>query len=150
MASPRPSISAGSRHSGSTVISLDDANDNKQEKKVEQQQQQQHEQEQQGSSQQDEKKPAQDDDNANTSTKKSPLEILRIIVLLFGMMLSMFTVTINSTLVAPAMTMIATDLHALNNSTWIATAFMVGMVGLQPLSGKVHNLDFMHGALPLY
>lgn len=110
-------------------------------------QQQQHEQQQQGSSQ-DEKKNAQDD-NANTSTKKSPLEILRIIVLLFGMMLSMFTVTINSTLVAPAMTMIATDLHALNNSTWIATAFMVGMVGLQPLSGKVHNIDFMHG-VPVY
>ncbi|KAI7876005.1 MFS general substrate transporter [Lichtheimia hyalospora FSU 10163] len=56
------------------------------------------------------------------------------------MMLSMFTVTINSTLVAPAMTMIATDLHALNNSTWIATAFMVGMVGLQPLSGKFADI----------
>lgn len=39
--------------------------------------------------------------------------------------------------------MIATDLNALNNSTWIATAFMVGMVGLQPLSGKVQS-GFMH------
>ena len=97
------------------------------------------EQKQEQDSAKNDKENAQDDNVHSSSTKKSPLEILRIIVLLFGMMLSMFTVTINSTLVAPAMTMIATDLHALNNSTWIATAFMVGMVGLQPLSGKVHN-----------
>lgn len=90
MASARTSISAGSRHSGSTVISMDDANDNK--KKVEQQQ---HEEQ----LAHDEKNIQNDD--AKTSSKKSPLEILRLVVLLFGMMLSMFTVTINSTLVAP-------------------------------------------------
>lgn len=58
-------------------------------------------------------------------------------LILFALLLCMFCVSLNSTVVAPAMSIIATELDALENQTWIATAYMVAMNAFQPLSGKV-------------
>ncbi|KAI9257387.1 major facilitator superfamily domain-containing protein [Phascolomyces articulosus] len=56
-------------------------------------------------------------------------------------MLTMFIVSLNSTVVAPAMSIIATDLdNALGEQTWIATAFIVAMNSVQCISGKLSDI----------
>ncbi|KAI9310512.1 major facilitator superfamily domain-containing protein [Dichotomocladium elegans] len=52
----------------------------------------------------------------------------------------MFAVSLNSTVVAPAMSIIATELDAFEQQTWIATAYMVSMNAFQPLSGKFSDI----------
>ncbi|KAI9494516.1 major facilitator superfamily domain-containing protein [Zychaea mexicana] len=52
----------------------------------------------------------------------------------------MFMVSLNSTVVAPAMSIIATELDALEDQTWIATSYMVAMNAFQPLSGKFSDI----------
>ncbi|KAI9312493.1 major facilitator superfamily domain-containing protein [Dichotomocladium elegans] len=59
----------------------------------------------------------------------------------------MFTMSLNSTVVAPAMSLIASELDAFENQTWIATAYMVAMNAFQPLSGKFSDI---FGRKPVY
>jgi MFS family permease len=47
--------------------------------------------------------------------------------------------SLNSTVVAPALSVIATDLNALSSQTWIATAYLVAVNAFQPLAGKVSS-----------
>ncbi|KAI7850902.1 major facilitator superfamily domain-containing protein [Circinella umbellata] len=54
--------------------------------------------------------------------------------------MSMFVMSLNSTVVAPAMSIIATELQALEQQTWIATSFMVAMISFQPLAGKFSDI----------
>ncbi|KAI9494525.1 major facilitator superfamily domain-containing protein [Zychaea mexicana] len=54
--------------------------------------------------------------------------------------MSMFVMSLNSTVVAPAMSIIATELEALEKQTWIATSFMVAMISFQPLAGKFSDI----------
>lgn len=68
---------------------------------------------------------------------KSKAEKLRFTVVIIGVILAMFMMSLNSTVVAPALSIIATDLNALSSQTWIATAYLVAVNSFQPLSGKV-------------
>ncbi|KAI8991971.1 major facilitator superfamily domain-containing protein [Mycotypha africana] len=52
----------------------------------------------------------------------------------------MFMMSLNSTVVAPALSIIATDLNALDSQTWIATAYLVAVNAFQPLSGKFSDI----------
>ncbi|KAI7905453.1 major facilitator superfamily domain-containing protein [Cokeromyces recurvatus] len=52
----------------------------------------------------------------------------------------MFMMSLNSTVVAPAMSIIATDLNALEQQTWIATSYLVAVNSFQPLSGKFSDI----------
>ncbi|KAI8889798.1 MFS general substrate transporter [Backusella circina FSU 941] len=49
----------------------------------------------------------------------------------------MFMMSLNTTVIAPALSIIATDLNGLDSQTWIATAYLVAVNASQPLSGKV-------------
>ena len=60
--------------------------------------------------------------------KRSRFERIRTPGIFIGIILSMFVMSLNSTVVAPAMSIIATELQALEQQTWIATSFMVAMV----------------------
>lgn len=71
---------------------------------------------------------------------KSKAELLRFTVVIIGVILAMFMMSLNSTVVAPALSIIATDLNALASQTWIATAYLVAVNAFQPLSGKVKCL----------
>ncbi len=68
------------------------------------------------------------------NSKKEKFEFTLLIV---GIVLSMFMMSLNSTVVAPAMSIIATELNALESQTWIATAYLVALNAFQPLSGRV-------------
>jgi hypothetical protein len=72
-----------------------------------------------------------------TSNFKNKSEKIRFALLILGIILAMFMMSLNSTVVAPAMSIIATELNAVQSQTWIATAYLVAVNAFQPLSGKV-------------
>lgn len=71
---------------------------------------------------------------------KSRGDKIRFGILMVGTLFSMFMMSLNSTVVAPAVTIIATDLNAVSSQTWIATAYLVAVNAFQPLSGKVSEI----------
>jgi hypothetical protein len=73
----------------------------------------------------------------STTNFKTKGEKLRFTILVIGIVLSMFMMSLNSTVIAPALSIIATELNALQNQTWIATAYLVALNAFQPLSGRV-------------
>ncbi|ORZ15167.1 major facilitator superfamily-domain-containing protein [Absidia repens] len=52
----------------------------------------------------------------------------------------MFCVSLNTTVVAPAMSIIATELNALEQQTWVATAYLLIFNAIQPISGKFSDI----------
>ncbi|ORX55744.1 MFS general substrate transporter [Hesseltinella vesiculosa] len=54
--------------------------------------------------------------------------------------MGMFMTSLNTTVVAPAMSIIATQLNALDQQTWIATAYLVAFNAIQPISGKFSDI----------
>jgi hypothetical protein len=83
---------------------------------------------------------------SNTATLESPQdsktlrEKINFGILILGIALSMFMMSLNTTIIAPALSIIATDLHGISSQTWIATAYLVALNAFQPLSGKVKYL----------
>ncbi|RCH85148.1 hypothetical protein CU097_005903 [Rhizopus azygosporus] len=71
---------------------------------------------------------------------KTRFEMFRFTILMTGICIAMFMMSLNSTLVAPAMGIIATQLNATENQTWIATAYLVAINAFQPLSGKFSDI----------
>ncbi|KAG2235407.1 major facilitator superfamily domain-containing protein [Thamnidium elegans] len=71
------------------------------------------------------------------TTKREWFEFSLLIV---GIVLAMFMMSLNSTVVAPAMSIIATELNALESQTWIATAYLVALNSFQPLSGRFSDI----------
>ncbi|KAI7876017.1 MFS general substrate transporter [Lichtheimia hyalospora FSU 10163] len=65
---------------------------------------------------------------------------LQLGIVYFGLFLTMFMIAIQATVIAPAMTKIATDMDDVGNQTWIATAYLIGMISLQPLAGKFSDI----------
>ncbi|KAI9321589.1 major facilitator superfamily domain-containing protein [Dichotomocladium elegans] len=61
-------------------------------------------------------------------------------LLVLSIVLSMFIISLNSTVIAPAMTIIATELDAVESMTWIATAYLVVMNAFQALAGKFSDV----------
>ena len=62
---------------------------------------------------------------------RTTMDKVRYFGVFTGIIMSMFVMSLNSTVVAPAMSIIATQLNALEQQTWIATSFMVAMVRSQ-------------------
>ncbi|KAI8150102.1 major facilitator superfamily domain-containing protein [Fennellomyces sp. T-0311] len=54
--------------------------------------------------------------------------------------MGMFMVSLNTTVVAPAMNIIATELDSIENQTWIATGYLVAMNAFQALAGKFSDV----------
>ncbi|KAI8889763.1 MFS general substrate transporter [Backusella circina FSU 941] len=52
----------------------------------------------------------------------------------------MFMMSLNTTVIAPALSIIATDLHGINSQTWIATSYLVAVNAFQPLAGKFSDI----------
>ncbi|KAG1502197.1 hypothetical protein G6F46_003161 [Rhizopus delemar] len=73
----------------------------------------------------------------NFATKE---DLIRYTVLMIGIVMAMFMMSLNSTVVAPAMSIIATELDATQSQTWIATAYLVAVNAFQPLSGKFSDI----------
>lgn len=71
---------------------------------------------------------------------KTRRELIDFSVLMVGVIFAMFMMSLNSTVVAPAMSIIATELNGLESQTWIATAYLVALNTFQPLSGRVSLL----------
>ena len=67
-------------------------------------------------------------DEQQSQPKRTLLETFKFVLLVISVLLAMFMVSLNSTVVAPAMSIIATELDALEKQTWIATSYMVAMV----------------------
>ncbi|KAI8097178.1 major facilitator superfamily domain-containing protein [Halteromyces radiatus] len=90
--------------------------------------------------------PNEHDDHKSASTivlessKMTFLSKVKIIFLYIGLFMSMLIVSLNTTVVAPAMGIIATDLHALDQQTWIATAYLLIFNAVQPISGKMSDI----------
>lgn len=62
---------------------------------------------------------------------------LHLGIVYFGLFVTMLMIALQATVIAPAMTKIATDMDDVGNQTWVATAYLIGMISLQPLAGKV-------------
>ncbi|KAI9318400.1 major facilitator superfamily domain-containing protein [Dichotomocladium elegans] len=75
-----------------------------------------------------------------TTQDPSRLGRLRVFFLYIGLFLSLFTISIQATVIAPAMTRIATDLNDVANQTWIATGYLIAVISLQPLAGKLSDI----------
>lgn len=71
------------------------------------------------------------------SNFKSKRELFEFTLVMTGIIFAMFMMSLNSTVVAPAMSIIATELNAIEQQTWIATAYLVAVNSFQPLAGKV-------------
>lgn len=71
------------------------------------------------------------------SNFKSKRELVEFSLVMAGIIFAMFMMSLNSTVVAPAMSIIATELNAIEQQTWIATAYLVAVNSFQPLAGKV-------------
>ena len=67
------------------------------------------------------------------ATKKN----LSVATIYVGLCVSMFMASLNSTVIAPAMGKISSDLNDIEDATWIATAYLVAFNATQPLYGKV-------------
>lgn len=63
-----------------------------------------------------------------------------VVLLYIGIIISMFMVSLNTTVVAPAMSIIATELNALEQQTWVATAYLLVFNAIQPISGKFSDI----------
>ena len=59
-------------------------------------------------------------------TSHTQFDKIRLVILILGIILAQFVTSLNSTVVAPALTIIAAELDALENQTWIATAYFLG------------------------
>ncbi|KAI8079563.1 major facilitator superfamily-domain-containing protein [Gilbertella persicaria] len=70
----------------------------------------------------------------------STKELVRFTIVMIGIVIAMFMMSLNSTVVAPAMSAIATELNGLSSQTWIATAYLVAINAFQPLSGKFSDI----------
>ncbi|KAI8147544.1 major facilitator superfamily domain-containing protein [Fennellomyces sp. T-0311] len=82
-------------------------------------------------------------DTKNTPDQKPKKTLLASVVrviLLFNILISTFMVSLNATVIAPAMSSIATSLDAIEEQTWIATAFVVALNTLQPIAGKFSDI----------
>ncbi|KAI9262338.1 major facilitator superfamily domain-containing protein [Phascolomyces articulosus] len=77
-----------------------------------------------------------ENDYVDPPAPRTRMEIIRFVTLILGIALSIFALALNSTIVAPAMTIIATNLDAFQQQTWIATAYLVAFNSSQPLAGK--------------
>ena len=80
------------------------------------------------------------DEKNPLTTKQRVIKSLRFCVLMFGLLMGMFMVCLNTTVVAPAMNIIATELNDIRNQTWIATAYLVAMNSFQALAGKFSDV----------
>lgn len=76
-------------------------------------------------------------ESTEPTTVKTKAELFKFTILIIGIVLSMFMMSLNSTVIAPALSIIATELNALESQTWIATAYLVALNSFQPLSGRV-------------
>ncbi|KAI8150254.1 major facilitator superfamily domain-containing protein [Fennellomyces sp. T-0311] len=81
-----------------------------------------------------------DQQNEEQPQKKSVFEKIRMPATMFAIILSMFVMSLNSTVVAPAMSLIASELDAIEKQTWIATSFMVALIAFQPIAGKFSDI----------
>ena len=54
-----------------------------------------------------------------------------------GVFMAMFSIIVQSAIVAPAMSKIATDMHDIGNQTWVAVAYFLGLNCAQAIAGKV-------------
>ncbi|KAJ8658359.1 hypothetical protein O0I10_006044 [Lichtheimia ornata] len=80
-------------------------------------------------------------DEAKPKTRSRRIfERIRFVLLVIGIILSMFMISLNSTVVAPAMNIIATELDAVAQQTWIATSYLVAMNSFQGLAGKFSDI----------
>ncbi|KAI8583459.1 hypothetical protein K450DRAFT_169716 [Umbelopsis ramanniana AG] len=57
-----------------------------------------------------------------------------------GLSVSMFMASLNSTVIAPAMGKISSQLNDIEDATWIATAYLVAFNATQPLYGKFSDI----------
>lgn len=58
-----------------------------------------------------------------------------------GLFLGIFAIIVQSSIVAPAMSKIATEMHDIRNQTWVAIAFFLGLNCAQVIAGKVNNTE---------
>ena len=69
--------------------------------------------------------------------KVAQLEKVKNTIVFIHILLCMFMTSLNSTVVAPALSIIASDLNGLDKQTWIATSYLVIMNAFQPIGGRV-------------
>ncbi|KAG2222063.1 hypothetical protein INT45_007949, partial [Circinella minor] len=72
---------------------------------------------------------------------KKKFSMIRRSILIFGIILAMFMISLNTTVIAPAMSIITTDLtNNISLQTWIATAYLLAFNISMPLSGKFSDI----------
>ncbi|KAI8356216.1 major facilitator superfamily-domain-containing protein [Blakeslea trispora] len=86
-------------------------------------------------------------DEKDNRNFKSTRELVNFTITIIGIIIAMFMMSLNSTVVAPAMSTIATQLNGVQSQTWIATAYLVALNAFQPLSGKFSDI---FGRKPVY
>ncbi|KAK9720905.1 hypothetical protein K7432_003853 [Basidiobolus ranarum] len=64
----------------------------------------------------------------------------QLILIMIGLALAMLLATLDRTIVATALPKIATDFNAFDQSTWVATAYMLTATACQPLYGKLSDI----------
>lgn len=58
-----------------------------------------------------------------------------------ALFLGLFAIIVQSSIVAPAMSKIATEMHDIENQTWVAIAFFLGLNCAQAIAGKVNKTE---------
>ncbi|KZS86998.1 MFS general substrate transporter [Sistotremastrum niveocremeum HHB9708] len=80
------------------------------------------------------------DANEQAPGKSKPLSSLHIALLLSPLTIGIFLAAMDGTIVASSYASIGSELNQLQNTSWIATAYMVTLTSFQPLYGKLSDI----------
>lgn len=86
---------------------------------------------------QDSLSPEQDQDGEENT--KHYLSTKRMIPLTLGLMLAMFIVALDNTIISPAIPVITTDFDSLDDAGWYGSVYLLATVVLQPVFGKIYS-----------
>ncbi len=76
---------------------------------------------------------------ANPDEPRYDLSHRQIMIIFSGLMLGMFLAALDQTIVATALPTIVNDLHGLNHSSWVVTAYLLTSTISTPLYGKLSD-----------
>lgn len=82
----------------------------------------------------------QNDRSDTNSVEKYALPRLKLYAVILSLFMAAFLAALDTTVVTTLLTVIASDLNAISNISWIATAYLLSCAAFQPLFGKLSDI----------
>ncbi|CAG8611507.1 13169_t:CDS:2, partial [Dentiscutata heterogama] len=86
-------------------------------------------------------------DNITTTDRSTSLHGFKLLIVMFGLGCSVCLAALDQTVVATSSPKIISDFNALNKISWVAGAYLLTEVSLQPIYGKLSNIFGRKGTI---